>query len=83
MFMLLRMLVALDLAAVGCEQFAPSTRVLLPLGGSHLAQLGLILVFVVVLDEVRTYVRHLRAGQRRRRSRLPRKSRDAGGPDRA
>lgn len=77
MLMLLRMLLALDLAAVGCEQFAPSTRMMLPLGGSHLAQLGLILISVVVIDEARTYIRHLRAG-RRRRSRLLRRPRDAG-----
>lgn len=70
MFFLLRALLALDLAAVGCEQFSPSTRTVLPLGGSQLAQLGLILIIVVIFNEAQVYIRHVRSHIRRRRRRL-------------
>jgi hypothetical protein len=66
MISLLRVLMCLDLAAVGCEWFVPALDRILPLGGSHLAQLGLILIFVMLLVEVQAFRRHRRRARARR-----------------
>lgn len=66
MHSLIRLLLSLELVATGCEQLLPVTQGFLPLGGSKLAELGLILILVVVQAELRAALDEARARRRER-----------------
>lgn len=65
MLALIRLTMSIELLAAACEQLLPHSHLVLPIGGSQLAQLGLILIFLVVYAEVRDYISH----RKRRRTR--------------
>jgi hypothetical protein len=65
MIIFLRILLTVGVAAVACEQLVPASRVVLPLGGSELAQLGVMLVVIAVAAEIRAWLHSRRARRRR------------------
>ncbi len=60
MIALLRLMMSVDLIAIGIENLVPVAHTHLPLGGSHLAQLGIILIVLVFVIELRDYMRERR-----------------------
>lgn len=67
MIILLRIVMTFGLVALACEQLLPASRVILPIGGSELAQLGVMLVVIALLVEVRGWLGNRRARLRRAR----------------
>lgn len=67
MIILLRLVLTLGLAALACEELVPASRVVLPLGGSELAQLGVFLVVIAISVEVRGWLGSYRSRRRRAR----------------
>ncbi|WP_298743786.1 hypothetical protein [uncultured Brevundimonas sp.] len=49
--LILRLAAALDMLALCCERFFPSLRGLLPIGGDHFTQLGLLTILASLLLE--------------------------------